>query len=147
MITEFKIFENFNSSDIDLIYPILRKIRQRFLRIVQGNEFGLAGYCGQVSKEIIEELNNIGYDAKLVEGDFLINEDLWSMTPTGNPKPSLTNHIWVETNGYLIDVTHDQYSEAIEEKMPDIVFNKIENCLRYIRNEDEYWNSCEILKY
>lgn len=147
MIIKFKIFEGLNLSDMKLIYPILKDIRSYFIKLNRYSDLGLSGVCGEASKKILYELKKIGYESELISGDFLINEDLWKLKPTGVPKPVLTNHVWVETNGYLIDVTHDQYSEAIEEKLPDIVFDKIENCPRYVRNEDEFWQSCERLNY
>ena len=76
-----KIFEDFNiMKDYNRIYSVLKSVRDELITKYSEEyvkDYGLSGVCGEASKMIVSELKKIGYEAKLVEGDFLMDENEW----------------------------------------------------------------------
>jgi hypothetical protein len=90
-----------------------------------------SGECQEVSMEIYNKLAQRGYDPKFVQGLFFMNADLWKgeEDKTGVPDADLQDHAWVECNGYVIDMTVEQFET--EENLK-FVIEKKKNCYRYI---------------
>jgi len=94
--------------------------------------FGCAyGNCYSASVLLIALLKKSGLKAKIIKGTF--QTDLppnWSEDQETGGKAT---HFWVVCNGYLLDVTADQFNDEIEgEQMPEII------CVPVKQNNSRY---------
>jgi hypothetical protein len=127
------------------INQISQEIRNKF--VYDYDDDYLKALCLPVSRELTKELIKNGYNAKVIQGTFLIDtpnfenydeEDFENYDEEGsdNSDISLTDilHYWVEVdNDIVVDLTASQFNDELEDlnKMPSIFIGSYSQIDRY----------------
>jgi hypothetical protein len=69
---------------------------------IANNERAVFNDCGPVSRQLVQELAEIGIDAQLAHGQFKCDDD------------TEFDHTWVVVDGVIIDPTVDQFFSDLE---------------------------------
>jgi hypothetical protein len=84
--------------------------------------------CLDASTMLRKKLIKQNYPAKIIEGKFKLDIPV----PGPHDKPLLTPlHYWVELNNKIIDVTADQFQNAVRENLKDVVYGTYQDHPRY----------------
>lgn len=118
------INENIIISSKHTNYDIIKKIAENVRNKIV-NKYGtgdkLRGHCVEASDLIVEELNKHNIASKSPEGYILLDDTLDLQFP-------YDSHVWVEAEGYFIDVTIEQFNDylkATDKPFPPIcIFKK-----------------------
>lgn len=120
---------------------IARSVRNELLR----KEGDLCAQCLEVSKALSERLAQKGYRAKVIRGTFAIDNPNWEFYDEWDPSdfksPEAMEfaiyhplHYWVEAEGFLLDITADQFSDEVDERLPAVVVGRYRDLPRYRKN-------------
>lgn len=97
-------------SDFYNISRTAGKVRRLLLKTL-GVEQAHAGLCGIAALPLCAEIRKSGYEAIVVFGHVKVDR----------PK-SHRSHYWVETNGFVVDITGDQFNHFISgQKLPGVI--------------------------
>ena len=122
-----------NTNTYETIKKIANLVREQIM-FESGDD--PTGYCVEASEMIIEELKMEGLKAELIEG-WVQYDDPSTCTDRDHDE-----HSWVECEGYIIDVTGDQFDYFMEEPMPPVYIDKeIPHGWFYDEPEDNYFDN------
>lgn len=110
----------------DKILKIAREVRSSLL----DSDESSTGMCGFCSRELVKVLVQSGFNA-IVQGGTIDLDD--PMTDDEGVDVYDPLHYWVEIDGYVIDLTADQFNDFVDEKFHNIVFDAFEELGRYTR--------------
>jgi hypothetical protein len=118
--------------DKEKIYRIAKKIREDMENEFEGD---LTGTCAYSSNYLQIALKEEGIDSIIIEGTFDIdNPDCSELDDEDINNECIYHppHYWVEVEGYILDITADQFNDELhKETMPDIVFGSYMDLDRY----------------
>lgn len=119
--------------DFNKVYEIAKMVRDEIL--CEGDTDSTHGLCAYCSKELRTALAFHFIEAKIVKGTFAIDSpdpEYYPEEMEGCEEIYFPTHYWVEVDGYIVDITADQFNDEIDdEPMPEVVIGKYEALERY----------------
>ncbi len=109
-----------NQEDLDKIYKIALKVRNKF---IEEYNVCIGGYCTDLSEKLNDKLIKYGYNSNIYYGNFHLDKYSKHLLYYNNPNIHNTlPHTWVQINDLIIDITADQFNDYLydENQMPSV---------------------------
>ena len=123
------------NNTLEKIYNIAKDIREQICLEMATDD--MMGLCCYASKQLRRILRFEGFRPKLIHGTFNIDNpclDYIDIEFHNDKRIYFPSHYWLEFDGFIIDVTADQFNiELDNDNMAEIVIGKYEELLRYRR--------------
>lgn len=116
------------SFDLNEIAQKAKDVREETIRL-RGR---IPGQCRLCAARLAVELRKIGYPAMIAKGTFTLDRpDPDADYPSEEHETGKVTHYWVEIGDLLIDATADQFSEEVDEELPEIIIGPVEKMYRH----------------
>lgn len=121
-------------TDDEHILEIAYEVREQII----GDHGCTQALCLKASMVLEERLKELGYDASIVKGKFVVDHPVDLGDPLGRPawRP---DHYWIEIGGKILDITADQFEAGVfEEDLDEVVYGDYTEYPRYNVGEKNF---------